>query len=291
MADADIFSDLVCVLGEGPAAHPELERLFWFDIRGKRLLERRFDTSGTTVHDLPFMASVMAVIDADRQLIVSETGLHVREMRTGRLTPHTPIEADDDKTRSNDGRVHPSGALWFSTMGKNAETGAGSLYWFFRGEVRKLRGDLSIVNAICFAPDGGVAYFADSPKRTIWRIKTDPLTGLPTGEPQVFVTMPATDGVPDGAVTDAHGFLWNARWGGGSLDCYGHDGRRVRSVALPATQTTCPAFVGAAADRVVVTSATQGMNAATLAAEPLAGQTFILDIAVAGRFDPPVRMA
>lgn len=64
----------------------------------------------------------------------------------------------------------------------------------------------------------------------------------------------------------------------------------MRSYELPARQSTCPAFLGPAADRIVVTSAREGLNAAALAADPLAGRTFVLDIAVKGRHDPAVML-
>lgn len=289
MAEIEVFCDVRCELGESPAAHPASGRAFWFDITGKRLLERAIDGGGRTiVHELPWMASILASIDDERQLIASEIGLHIRDMRSGALTDYMPVEADNPATRANDGRVHPCGAFWFGTMGKHAEEGAGSVYWFFKGELRKLYGGISIINATCFAPDGSAAYFADSAKGTIWRVETDPATGLPIGEPTIFVTFPASEGVPDGAVTDANGWVWNARWGGSAIDAYDASGRRVRSIAMPARQVSCPVFLGS--DRLLVTSATQGMDEAAMAKEPFAGKTFWMRLDVAGRFDPPVAM-
>ncbi len=58
-----IFSDVVCELGEGPGFHAATGRMWWFDILGKRLLERRADRSGTTVHDLPVNGSILADVD------------------------------------------------------------------------------------------------------------------------------------------------------------------------------------------------------------------------------------
>lgn len=281
-----VLSDIVCHLGEGPSTHPGLGRLYWFDILSKRLFERPFDRTGTTIHDLPMHASVAAVIDGDRQLIASETGFHVRDIATGRLTLHTPLLADDPTTRSNDGRVHPSGALWLGTMGWEPAPERGAIWWFRKGEIRKLFGGVAIPNAIAFSPDGGHAYYTDTLAGVLMRVETDPATGLPTGEPKPFATVP--DGGPDGAVVDADGLLWNARWGGGAVDVYAPDGRRLRSIALPARQTSCPVFFGPNADRLVVTSAHEGMDAAARAADPLAGQTFVVDMAVRGRFDPPV---
>jgi sugar lactone lactonase len=285
------YSETVCSLGEGPAAHPALARLFWFDILGKRLLERRFDHAGTIVHDLPLMASVMAVIDGERQLIAAEDGLYVREIKTGALKLHTPLEADNPVTRSNDGRVHPCGALWIGTMGKRAEPGAGTIYWFFKGELRPLFRGITVPNAIAFAPDGSHAYFTDSRVGMIWRIATDPATGLPTGERKDFRARDGGPGGPDGAATDAEGVLWNARWGAGMLDAYAPNGERVRSIAVPATRVSCPAFVGKNADRLVVTTARRGSAEQPNADEPGAGQTFLIDLPVRGRFDPPVTLA
>src|SRR5690606_25768381 len=145
-------SHAICQLGEGPTYDPATDTLFWFDIVGKKLLEQKLSGGETRLHDLPEMASALAVIDGQRQLLLTETGLHIRDA-TGRISPHMAVEADDPLTRSNDARVHPCGAFWFSTMGKQAQSAAGSIYWFFRGEVRKLFADITIPNSICFSPD------------------------------------------------------------------------------------------------------------------------------------------
>ena len=286
-----VFSDTVCTLGEGPAAHPGLGRLFWFDIIGKRLLEKPFHGSGTVVHQLPVHASIMAVIDGDRQLIGAEDGLYVRDIATGRLDLHTPLLGDDPTTRSNDGRVHPCGALWISTMRWDPSGGGGAIWWFYKGRLERIFDGIAIGNAISFAPDGSHAYFACTRAGTIWRVATDPETGRPIGDRQLFHQSAPGDGGPDGAVVDADGLLWNARWGAGVVRVFAPDGSTVRTIQIPAGQVSCPAFVGPAADRLAVTTAREGMDDADLAADPLAGQTFLIDLPVRGRFDPPVAIA
>lgn len=283
-----VFSDVVCHLGEGPAAHPALGRLFWFDILEKRLLERPFDRTGTVVHQLPVHASAMAVVDEGRQLLLADDGIHLRDVASGALSHIVPLEADDRRKRSNDARVHPSGSWWISTMSWTFDPGMGTIWWFRGGEIRPIVPNLGIPNAISFAPDGSHAYFADSKAGTLYRVDTDPATGLPTAEPTVFRTFGEGEGGPDGAVVDVEGVLWNARWGAGMVDAYAPDGVRLRSIPVPARQCSCPAFVGAGADRLVVTSAQEGMDAAARAADPLSGQTFLIDFPVRGRFDTPV---
>ena len=90
------------------------------------------------------------------------------------------------------------------------------------------------------------------------------------------------------SVVDADGTLWNARWGEGRVNAYSPDGRLVRSVPVPAVQTSCPAFFGPRADRLAVTSAWAGMDERQRAADPHAGKTFRIDLPVNGRFEPRV---
>lgn len=274
------------MLGEGPTYDPHTGRAWWFDIVGRKLLEYKLATDAVTVHELPEMSSVLARVDDTRQIIATETGLHLRHVATGELDLATPIEAGNTATRSNDGRVHQSGAMWVGTMGKKAEKEAGAIYHVARGVVTKLFADITIPNAICFSPDGALAYFTDTATALLMRVTVDPATGLPTGTPEVFYDHSGGDGGLDGAVCDAHGTIWNARWGAGCVDAYAPDGTRIRSLKVPAGLTTCPAFVGENCDRLLVTSARENLSADQLAADPDAGSTFLLDRPVKGRFEP-----
>lgn len=130
-----IFADHIAELGEGPGYDPLTAQCWWFDILGQRLIEKD-DSGEVRTHDLGMKASALAVIDRERQLVVSEHGLFVRERANGRLTLHHPLEADNDITRSNDARVHPSGSFWIGTMGKKAEADAGSIWWYREGHVK-----------------------------------------------------------------------------------------------------------------------------------------------------------
>lgn len=240
MDGASVFSDYICQLGEGPSYDPAKDALFWFDIVNGKLLEKPLG-GVLKVHDLGLMASAIAIIDDARQLIATEKGLFVRDVATGKLTLHTPIEADNPLTRSNDSRVHPCGALWTGTMGKDEEKGAGSIYWFFKGELRRLFSDITVSNSICFSGDGAIAYYTDTATGLLMRVACDPATGLPTGEPKVFVDHRSSKGYVDGSVVDGDGVLWNAIWGGKAVKAYSPDGTLLREIAMPVTQPSCPA--------------------------------------------------
>lgn len=154
------------------------------------------------------------------------------------------------------------------------EPGMGRIYRWYQGELRQLIDGLACPNAICFAPDRSVGYFADSMPGKIFCHDLDPETGWPTSEARVFTQ--GHKGAPDGAVTALDGTVWNAEWGQGRLLAFApHTGALIQHFDLPARQLTCPA-IDPDTGRVFVTSAAVGLEDATAAD----GQTFVLDLAV-----------
>jgi sugar lactone lactonase YvrE len=285
-----ILSDRHCHLGEGCTYDRGTNTAWWFDILERTLFRADLASDSVTAHALPLMASVLAFIDDTHQLLATEDGLYVRDIADGRLVLHTPLEADNAATRSNDGRVHPCGALWIGTMGRKAQTGAGAIYHFHRGALRRLYADISIPNAICFSTDGATAYFTDSREGILYRVAIDPANAMPAGNPAPLYDHRGGAGSLDGAVVDSEGLIWNARWGGSCVDVYTPEGNRVRTIGVPATQPSCPVFVGPNFDRLLVTSAWEGMDEQARAADPHHGGTFILDVGARGRAEPRVKL-
>lgn len=286
---AELLCDQRCHLGEGPNYDAASDTAWWFDILERCLFEARLGTGEIVVHALPIMASALAMIDDRSQLLATEHGLMRRDIAGGTLAMVAPVEADNAATRSNDARVHPSGTFWFSTMGRRAEPGAGTIYAWHAGTVRPLFPAITIPNAICFSRDGATGYFADTAENALYRVRLDPATGLPLEAPVVLHRHRGQGGL-DGAVIDADGLLWCAIWGGARLNAYSPEGELVRSVAVPASQASCPVFVGRAFDRMLVTSAWQHMDEAARAADPHHGRTFVLDIGVRGLAEPRARL-
>lgn len=271
----EILSTTVCALGEGPLWHPERGQLFWFDILGKRLLTR---TARQEVHwYFDEHVSAGGWIDHDTLLIASETGLYRFDAGTGERDIVAAIEADNPVTRSNDGRADPWGGFWIGTMGKKFEPGAGSIYRYHAGELRRLFGGLTVSNSIAFAPDRSCAYWSDTRTHRIMRQPLDG-DGWPVGASGVFVDLSAEGLYPDGSVVDAGGNLWNAQWGAGRVARYAPDGAFVSAVKIPASQASCPAFGGADLRRLFVTSAAVGVRD-----ETGAGLTYWTDVEATGQ--------
>ncbi len=282
--EGSVLSSSFCELGEGPSFETETSTLWWFDILGKALHELHLPTGREIVHRLPVMGSVVAAIDAERQLIASDKGLFIRNRANNELTPYVELEPGKPGNRSNDGRVHPSGSLWIGTMGKKAEDGVGSIYHVRQGVVTTLFDRISISNSICFSPDGTTGYYVDTRINRMMRVPLDPETGLPVGEAKVFIDQNGKPGGIDGSICAADGSIWNARWGQGAVDHYSTDGTHLARYSLPARKTTCPAVIGEG--RMAVTSSWEGLDEAGRKADPQAGGLFEIAVPVSAEPEP-----
>ena len=267
---AYIYDDRVCALGEGALWHPLRNQLFWFDILGHKLLTRENGKAKSWQFDEHVSAA--GWVDETTLLIASETGLFRFDIANGDSELLHSLEADNTVTRSNDGRADPYGGFWIGTMGKNAESGAGAIYRLHKGEIRKIVGDVSITNAICFAPDKSVAYYTDTATKRIMKVALDQTDGWPVGDAEVFVDLTDEGLNPDGAVVDAAGNLWSAQWGAHRVACYDPRGTFVREIRLGAEQISCPAFGGDGLSTLFATSAAVGLEGDD------EGKTFAIDL-------------
>lgn len=276
-----IHDHRLCRLGEGAFWHPERRQFFWFDILGRRLMSRH--DGATREWAFPEMASAAGWIDADRLLVASETGLSVLDLRHGGLDRLADLEAGDAATRSNDGRADRQGGFWIGTMGKGAEPGAGAVYRFHRGKVRRLVDAITIPNAICFSPDGRTAHYSDTDRGLVWRQALDG-DGWPVGERTVYLDLSALGWSPDGAVIDARGGFCCAIWGQGAVVRFDADGRQTHRWEVPGRQASCPAFGGPGLSHLLVTTARDGIEDP----DDDQGKTFLLETDVTGLPEPRV---
>jgi len=266
-----LYDATPCELGEGPLWHPLRQELFWFDIVQQRLYcrgqrELRF-------WQFDHVVSAAGWVDKNRLIIASETGLFTFNLETLHQEMIVTVEADNPMTRSNDGRADPWGGFWFGTMGKNAESKAGSIYRFYKGDLRKLVTSITISNAICFSPDKKYAYFADTAERMIWRQSLQFPTGWPQGDSEEFVDLTDHSLNPDGAVCDANGYLWVAMWGAAKVVCFTPEGKLQDVIKVPSDHVSCPTFGGHDLQTLFVTTARQGLDDTSLSKQA-AGSVF-----------------
>ncbi|MFD0916821.1 SMP-30/gluconolactonase/LRE family protein [Pseudahrensia aquimaris] len=270
-----------CILGEGPLWHPLRERLYWFDIiKGELYSSNKF---GGQMRRWNFgePASACGWLDEDTLVVATASGLQKFDVEQGHWETLVDMEADNETTRSNDGRVGPDGSFWIGTMGRALEPAVGAYYRLKRGKLECLFDRVSIPNATCFSPNGKTAYLADTRKQVIWRWPLDD-HGNPVGEREVHINLRDENLNPDGAVCDAEGYLWNAQWGASRLARYAPDGSLDRVIDLPISQPTCPAFGGDDLRTLYMTSASEGLSKEQLSDQPDAGRCFMMQVDVPG---------
>ncbi len=86
---------------------------------------------------------------------------------------------------------------------------------------------------------------------------------------------------PDGQMlyhVDTDGNLWVAVGGAGQVRCFSAAGEHVATVEVAAPHTSSAAFVGAARDRLLITTGREDLTEAQLDSSPLSGRLFLADV-------------
>ncbi len=287
-SELEVVADVANELGEGVVWSPAHGEVQWTDILGRRFWTYRPEEGQRRSWPLPDRLACLAPLRGRSLLAGFAGGLEVFDLESGVRRPIAPVEHDLPTTRLNDGKLDRKGRFVFGTMDENPN-GAnpiGHIWSYSSGSgPRALVSGVRTSNSIAFSPDGRRMYFADTPEKRIRCYDYDLDSGELSRE-RTFA-MVVGPGFPDGSTVDAEGCLWNAEWGGGRVVRYTPDGRVDRVLALPCSRVTCCAFGGANLDRLFVTSARTGLDAAALAAEPHAGALFAFNVGVRGLLDTP----
>jgi sugar lactone lactonase YvrE len=279
-------TDVRCVaecrdhLGEGPCWVASEDRLYWFDIQGKKLRWLKHGDQTQGVFDLPWRASVAAPRAAGGLILVTEAGLAHFDTASGACEVVSPV-ALPPGFRTNDGKIDVQGRLWWSSMDDDGGKRPGVLYRTDPdGRTEVALEGIHIANTVSCSPDGATLYFADSARRRLWAFPVGPDGRL--GERRDFVSTEGEAGAPDGSAVDAEGYVWNAQWGAWRIVRYAPDGRADRIVTFPVAQVSSCAFGGPDLSTLYVTTAWENMDAAGRSAQPQAGDLFAFEPGVRG---------
>jgi L-arabinonolactonase len=267
-------------LGEGILWRASDSSVWWTDIQACRLYRMRWPSKDVESWPTPERLCSFACPDddSDRMLAAFEGGFATFEPSTGDLRWLDKPDGLGGGVRMNDGRMDPAGRFWAGSMNEDApaENPTGVLYRLDANtRATAVVRNVGISNGLCWSPDGGHMYFADTIKNAVYRADYDLETGSP-GPLQPWLEI--TDGAPDGAVTDSRGNLWIAIWGGSRVDCYSPAGQKLDSITLPVPQPTCPAFGGPDDTLMFITSARDGLSKDMLTQHPQSGAVFVYEL-------------
>jgi sugar lactone lactonase YvrE len=277
------------VLGESPVWCSESQRLCWVDIRAPAL--RRLDpaTGALKTFTLPDLCGAV-MLSRDHRLVLSmRLGLFTFDPVAGTLAPLLALEPAALDNRLNESKCDRQGRLWVGTMRDFGLATTGSLYRIDRklGCTRMLEA-VTVPNAICWSPDDRTMYFADTKDGRLRAYEFDAESGT-LGAMRVL-NAHGLPGRPDGAIVDAEGAVWNARYEGGVVARILPDGTIDRVVEVPATRVTACALGGPDLRTLYVTTASQKLTPEERAAQPEAGGLFAIDVDVPGLPEPRFRI-
>lgn len=284
----ELVLDAKAELGECPVWSAAEQRLYFADIKGRRL--HRFDpeSGDHTGWDLPEEIGCFAPARGGGFIAGLRSGIFRLEDDCRRLTPLAANPEDHETSRFNDGRVDPAGRFLLGTVDEPKAGGNAHLYCYDRRGLAAMMGGITTSNGLAFSPDGRTLYHSDTQRLTVWRCDYDPATGE-ASDRQVFVRLQQTGGDrgrPDGAAVDAEGCYWVALYEGARVQRYSPAGELMAEHPVPVRCPTMVAFGGADLKTLFVTTARSGRPAAELAEMPHSGGVFALRTDVAGRAEP-----
>jgi sugar lactone lactonase YvrE len=156
-----------------------------------------------------------------------------------------PPEPDKPEICYNDAAVDRQGRLLVGTVNmQDPFTPDGSLYRLDPdGSLHQLDTGYATANGIGLSPDGKTVYVADQRHGQIMALDYDTASGTASNR-RLFACVPENEGMPDGLIVDAEGFIWNGRWAGWKITRYDPDGRIERQIRFPVQHVISFAFGG-----------------------------------------------
>lgn len=276
------------VLGEVPIWDAEGNRLWWLDVSRARLQALEVSTGRHEMYQLPgSTAGGWAFRQSGGAIVALDSGLHVFSSGDpGPIIASVPPDELKASHRVNESAVDSRGRLWLGTMNRTLHTPTGGLHRVGTdGSVTRILDGITTPNGLCFDPSDTVMYFSDSALRVIWAFDFDAHEGLLLRR-RAFCDLKDQPGMPDGAAVDSEGFLWSACFGASRIIRIDPLGRIDRIICLPVEKVTSLAFGGSHLCTLYITTASGKLTGDQLAAQPLAGGLFAMDVGVGGLLQP-----
>ena len=276
----------VHLLAEGPYWDPVRERLLWVDIQRGLVFRGRLDDDGLIEIEerveFPTTVGSVAVAESGEWIVAAAEEIIVRSP-AGSLEFGPRVLPAGSGRRLNDGKPDPAGRFVVGSLSLGGPSRQVLARVEADGSVTTIDDDLTLSNGLAWSADGGTLYSVDTGTQRIFTRSYDPTTGE-TGPRSVLVEF--AHGHPDGICLDAEEHLWVAVWGLGAVHRYAPDGELVSVTKVPAPHTSSVAFAGPDLATLVVTTATQDLDATQLARSPGSGRIFTIVPGVCGLPQP-----
>ena len=263
-------------LGEGPLWDSREQTLYWLDSKGPTVNRYNSRNGSVETWKLPSDIGSMALREKGGAILALRDGIFEFDFKTGKTEMMVAVDAENPRTRLNDGKVDRRGRFFVGGMDEQ-ETGRMAGLYRFDPDHKLVKLDNGIVcfNMPCWSPDDKLFYFAET-WEYIFACDYDIETGAISNK-RVLVDLRSNAGGTDGSTVDEEGYIWNAQVISGKIIRYAPDGRVDRSIDFPVKNLTSVMFGGANLDVLYVTSMRRiahpinGKFSRPTAPEPLAG--------------------
>jgi sugar lactone lactonase YvrE len=283
MTEVRCILDARATLGESPLWSARERALYWVDILAPALHRLEPATGARRAWNMPETIGSFGLREHGGAVVALRSGFHFFDFDSDKLTPIAKPEADKPTNRFNDGKVSPDGRFWAGTMDDELlKRPLGALYRLDPdGSCHRMVEGLVVSNGLAWSGDGRTMFHSDSKGQVIWAYDYDVRDGSIANRREVARPSEAI-GRPDGGACDMEGFYWSAGISSGTLNRWSPDGRLDRQIQMPCAAPTMPCFGGPDMRTIYVTSLRRNLNAETLAAKPLSGGIFAVEVEVPG---------
>lgn len=275
-------------LGETPIWSPEEDALYWVDWGGRPTCRLELETKRFSSYPAGPAVTALARRAGGGWVAIAQDGLYGWDPSANTYQPIAgPPEPDKPHICYNDGAVDRQGRLLVGTvdMDDPFRPEGGLFRLDADGTLHKLDSGYATANGIGFSPDGGTVYVADQRHNQIIVLDYDTKHGTVSNR-RLFATIPTEEGMPDGLVVDAEGYVWNGHWAGSRLTRYDPDDKIERQIQFPVEHVISFAFGGKGLDELFVTTAWWGYSDEDRKRSPWAGDLFSVKTGVTGLVEP-----
>ncbi len=275
-------------LGETPIWDPEEKALYWVDWGGRPTWRYEPASGKSTTFPVDLPVTALARRASGGWIAIAFNGLYAWEPKTNHYRPICgTAQPAKPEICYNDAAVDRQGRLLVGTVNMNDPfLPEGSVYRLdLDGSLHEIDSGYATANGIGFSPDGRTVYVADQRHRQIIALDYNPTLGTASNR-RIFARLADDEGMPDGLIVDAEGFIWNGHWDGWKLTRYDPDGKIERQVRFPVQHVISFAFGGKNLDALYVTTSSWDFKDEDRKKQPWGGDLLCIYPGIQGLVEP-----
>ncbi len=269
------------ILGESTLWISRFDSIFFVDIKKKKILSLHTKKNKKNIFKVDKEIGFISFIEKNIFVFGLKSEIRIVDLKKRETIISIPIELNKPNNRINDGKVDPSGRLWFGTMDNFEKKQTGSLYCldsYFN--LHKVDSKYFITNGPAFI-DKDNFYHTDSKKKIIYRIRINKKFKIV--KKTIFLKFSKSEGSPDGMTTDIKNNLWVCHYHASKISVYDLKGNKIHQIKLPAKNITNCTFGGHDNRELFVSTARKGMSNKEIKQFPLSGSLFKIKTNLKGK--------